>query len=202
VREVGGILMGFVAYTFPPNRYPSEQGGLRWPPRDAPFFALNFGEWDAEYRQAGLDLFHRHVALARAQKVELLVALVHWGDEWHLQPSDDQRRAAHDLIESGFDLVVGGHSHVLNPAEVYRGRLIAYSLGDLIADFAPLETRTGALLEVRVVKAHDRPPTVTGFMWHPTLVVRDGHRITVVGTDQEGEAAKAAAFARGRLGSP
>jgi poly-gamma-glutamate capsule biosynthesis protein CapA/YwtB (metallophosphatase superfamily) len=91
---------------------------------------------------------------------------------------------------------------VLNPAEVYRGRLIAYSLGDLIADFAPLETRTGALLEVRVVKAHDRAPTVTGFMWHPTLVVRDGHRITVVGTDQEGEAAKAAAFARGRLGSP
>jgi poly-gamma-glutamate capsule biosynthesis protein CapA/YwtB (metallophosphatase superfamily) len=202
VRKVRGIRLGFVAYTFPPNRYPGQRGLATWPPRSAPFFGLNFGEWDAEYRAAGLELFRRHVALARSEGVELLVALVHWGDEWHMQPSADQRRAAHDLVDEGFDLVVGGHSHVLNPAEIYHGRLIAYSLGDLIADFRPVETRTGALLEVRVVRPNDEPARVTGFVWHPTLVERGGHRIRPIHPEAGGQDPKAAAFARGRLGGP
>jgi poly-gamma-glutamate capsule biosynthesis protein CapA/YwtB (metallophosphatase superfamily) len=202
VREVRGMRVGFVAYTFPPNRYPGARGGLAWPPRDMPAFALGFGEWDAEYRAAGMELFRRHAALARAQGVDLLVALVHWGEEWHLQPSDDQRRAAHDLVDAGFDLVVGGHSHVINGAEIYRGRLIAYSLGDLLADFAPMEPRAGALLEVRVVRAKGQAPRVTGFTWHPTLVERKGHRIELVRPGDPGEPGRAAAFVRSRLDRP
>ena len=77
-------------------------------------------------------------------------------------------------MDAGFDLVVGGHSHVINGAEIYRGRLIAYSLGDLIADFAPMEPRAGALLEIRVVRAKGQAPRVTGFTWRPTLVERTG----------------------------
>jgi len=199
VRQVRGMRVGFAAYTFPPNRYPGARGGLAWPPRDMPAFSLGFGEWDAEYRAAGLELFRRHAALARAQGVDLLVALVHWGEEWHLQPSDDQRRAAHDLVDAGFDLVVGGHSHVINGAEIYRGRLIAYSLGDLIADFPPMEPRTGVLLEVRVVRAKGQAPNVTGFAWHPTLVERNGHRIHLVRRGDPGERGRAAAFAHSRL---
>lgn len=200
VREVRGMRVGFAAYTIPPNRFPGPRGKAVWPPRDAPAFALAFGEWDAEYRAAGRELFRHHAALARAQGVDLLVALVHWGDEWHLQPSEDQRRAARDLVDAGFDLVVGGHSHVINGAEVYRGRLIAYSLGDLIADFEPMETRTGALLEVEVVQGRGRPPAVTGFAWHPTLVERKGHRVELVQPDDLGERGRAAALVRSRLG--
>ena len=199
VREVRGIRIGFVAYTFPPNRYPGPHGAFAWPPRDAPAFQLNFGDWEAEYRATGVKLFQRHAALARSQGVQLLVALVHWGDEWHREPSSDQRLAGHDLVDAGFDLVVGGHSHVVNGAEVYRGRLIAYSLGDLITDFAPLEPRAGALLEVRVVQARGRAPAVTAFTWHPTLVERAGHRIQLVSPGEPGQRGQAAALVRSRL---
>jgi poly-gamma-glutamate synthesis protein (capsule biosynthesis protein) len=202
VRQVRGMRVGFAAYTFPPNRYPGARGGLAWPPRDMPAFSLGFGEWDAEYRAAGVELFRRHAALARAQGVDLLVALVHWGQEWHLEPSEDQRRAAHDLVDAGFDLVVGGHSHVINGAEIYRGRLIAYSLGDLIADFPPMEPRTGVLLEARVVRGRGQAPRVTGFTWHPTLVEREGHRIELVRPGDPGERGRAAAFAHSRLDGP
>jgi hypothetical protein len=147
-------------------------------------------------------LFRRHAALARAHGVDLLVALVHWGQEWHLEPSEDQRRAAHDLVDAGFDLVVGGHSHVINGAEIYRGRLIAYSLGDLIADFPPMEPRTGVLLEARVVRGRGQAPRVTGFTWHPTLVEREGHRIELVRPGDPGERGRAAAFAHSRLDGP
>lgn len=199
VREVRGMRIGFVAYTIPPNRYPGPRGRLTWPPREAPAFQLGFQDWEAEYRAAGVDLFQRHAALARSEGVDLLVALVHWGDEWHREPSADQRLAAHDLVDAGFDLVVGGHSHVVNGAEVYRSRLIAYSLGDLIADFAPLETRTGALLEVKVVQGRGHPPAVTGFAWHPTLVERKGHRIELVRPEDPGDRGRAAALVHVRL---
>jgi poly-gamma-glutamate synthesis protein (capsule biosynthesis protein) len=196
MRSVGGIRLGFVAYSMPPNRYPDGHGHLAWPPRDMPLFTLAFGEWEAEYRNAGLELFKRHVQMARGMGAELVVALVHWGEEWQMQPSEDQRRAARDLVDAGFDLVVGGHSHVLNPAEVYRGRLIAYSLGDLVADFRPYQTRTGALLEVQVVRGRRGPPQVGAFTWYPTIAARDDdHRIRFAQTGSD-----ALEFARSRLG--
>jgi hypothetical protein len=40
------------------------------------------------------------------------------------------RRLAHALIDSGADLVAGSGPHVLRGVEAYRGRLIAYSLGN------------------------------------------------------------------------
>jgi Bacterial capsule synthesis protein PGA_cap len=95
--------------------------------------------------------------------------------------------------------VVGGHSHVVNGAEVYRGRLIAYSLGDLIADFAPLEPRAGALLEVKVVQGRGRAPAVTAFAWHPTLVERAGHLIQLASPGEPGARGPAAALVRSRL---
>lgn len=200
VREVHGVRIGFVSYSITPNRYPAPNGERLWPPRDMPLFSLNFAEWDGEYRAAGLDLFREHVRLARSQKIDLLVALVHWGAEWRRDPTEAQQRAGHDLIDAGLDLVVGTHSHVLNPPELYRGHLIAYSLGDLIADFHPLETRTGAILDVTFVKSHAGETRLTAFSFHPTLVERPNHRIHPLREVETGERRRAWDLARTRLG--
>ena len=43
----------------------------------------------------------------------------------------DSRAFAHAAIDAGADLVLGSGPHVLRGVELYRGRLIAYSLGNL-----------------------------------------------------------------------
>jgi hypothetical protein len=42
----------------------------------------------------------------------------------------DLRRFTHAVIDSGADLVVGSGPHVMRGMELYRGRLIAYSMGN------------------------------------------------------------------------
>lgn len=38
------------------------------------------------------------------------------------------------MIDAGADIVVGGHPHVTQGAEIYRGRPIIYSLGNFVFD--------------------------------------------------------------------
>jgi hypothetical protein len=53
--------------------------------------------------------------------------------EWHLGENRGNSRAvAHLAIDEGADLVVGSGPHVVRGMEVYQGRLIAYSLGNLV----------------------------------------------------------------------
>jgi poly-gamma-glutamate synthesis protein (capsule biosynthesis protein) len=53
------------------------------------------------------------------------------------------------MIDAGADLVVGGHPHITQGVEQYKGRLIVYSLGNFVFDgFTSTEGRTGWLLSV------------------------------------------------------
>jgi poly-gamma-glutamate capsule biosynthesis protein CapA/YwtB (metallophosphatase superfamily) len=44
----------------------------------------------------------------------------------------DVRSFAHQAIDAGADIVVGSGPHVIRGSEIYKGKLIAYSLGDFI----------------------------------------------------------------------
>ena len=63
-----------------------------------------------------------------------LIAFMHWGDEYHHAQNETQRNLAHQLVDSGVDLIIGSHPHVTQGVEVYKGRLIFYSLGNYIFD--------------------------------------------------------------------
>jgi poly-gamma-glutamate capsule biosynthesis protein CapA/YwtB (metallophosphatase superfamily) len=55
------------------------------------------------------------------------------GNEWFLGENRGNAVAfAHSVVRAGADLVVGSGPHVLRGMEWYRGRLIAYSLGNFI----------------------------------------------------------------------
>ncbi len=128
----------------------------------------------------GYASFREHVELARREGARILVAFVHWGEEWHFQPTDDQRLAARDMIDAGFDLVIGSHVHVLNPAEIYQGKLIAYSLGNVLSAFEPLEVRTSAVLDVDLGVPSTGSPTLRDFRYRPTLALTNSrHRLQV-----------------------
>ena len=72
----------------------------------------------------------RTIAQAREQGAQIVVVAFHWGSELAESPDETQISLAHTAIDSGADLVVGHHPHVLQGIEVYQGKYIAYSLGN------------------------------------------------------------------------
>ena len=72
-------------------------------------------------------------AIRRAKsEADLVVVYVHWGVERRETPADYQRELARRYVDAGADLVVGSHPHVLQGFERYKGKWIAYSLGNFI----------------------------------------------------------------------
>ncbi|MGB3535606.1 MAG: CapA family protein [Microcoleaceae cyanobacterium] len=65
-------------------------------------------------------------------QVDWVIVNYHWGIELAEYPADWQIELAHATIDNGADLVVGHHPHVLQGAEIYKGRPIVYSLGNFI----------------------------------------------------------------------
>ena len=60
----------------------------------------------------------------------IIIASCHFGQEGVYEPTDRQRKVAHELIDYGVDIVVGTHPHRLQPIEKYNGHYIFYSLSN------------------------------------------------------------------------
>jgi poly-gamma-glutamate capsule biosynthesis protein CapA/YwtB (metallophosphatase superfamily) len=71
---------------------------------------------------------------ALRSSVDVLVVSLHWGIEYDNKPQARQRVLAHKIIDWGADLIVGHHPHVMQGVEVYKGKIIAYSLGNFVFD--------------------------------------------------------------------
>jgi len=93
------------------------------------------------------------ISLARSQGAEVVVVLIHFGDEYDTKQSMTQEILARDLIDAGATIIIGHHPHVVQDVENYHGGLIAYSLGNFVFDqnFSE-DTRRGLLLKVTVSK--------------------------------------------------
>lgn len=72
------------------------------------------------------------VARARTEADVVLVAL-HWGLEKQTRPTPYQIALGRAWIDAGADAVLGSHPHVLQGKEVYKGKPILYSMGNLIS---------------------------------------------------------------------
>lgn len=81
---------------------------------------------------------------------DLIVVNMHWGYEYTSTENEEQQELAHSLIEAGADVVIGEHSHTLQPVEIYQGKLIAYGLGDYSHDNAWTRTKDGAVLQLTI----------------------------------------------------
>lgn len=84
------------------------------------------------------------------QSVDILIFSIHWGNEYS-PVIKRQQTLAYSMIDAGVDIVVGHHPHVIQKKEVYKGKLIYYSLGNFIFDqyFSP-HTMRGMVAEVSI----------------------------------------------------
>jgi poly-gamma-glutamate capsule biosynthesis protein CapA/YwtB (metallophosphatase superfamily) len=81
-----------------------------------------------------LDAMCEDIRRAKAS-ADVVIVMVHWGI--HFVPAvlaDYQREAAHAAIDAGADLIAGHHPHLLKGVEVYRGKVVLYSLGNFALD--------------------------------------------------------------------
>jgi len=82
----------------------------------------------------------QEVALTKIKKdinkfkncVDKIIVNLHWGAENVYLPSISNIKKARQIIDMGADLIIGHHPHCIQPYEIYKGKYIFYSLGNLI----------------------------------------------------------------------
>ena len=94
---------------------------------------FHFIDYSQKTRQRLKDLITRPTETTPALKV----FSVHWGPNYSWQPAQEIRDLAHFLIDDcGIDIVHGHSSHHVQGTERYKGKLIIYSCGDFVDDYA------------------------------------------------------------------
>lgn len=114
LKEVNGIKIGFLGY----------QGWI-----DSEELRNNIKENIQELRNNG---------------AQIVIPYFHWGAERSFEPIETQTALGRYSIDNGADMVLGSHSHVIGTLENYKGKLIAYSLGNFSfgGNFNPSDKRT------------------------------------------------------------
>ncbi len=110
--ELKGHKVAVLAYSL---TYPSEF----WATNDNPGCA-----------PAHADLMREDIQAARAKGANLVIVCCHWGQEKHTRLRYYQPELAHMAIDAGADAVVGHHPHIWQGLEVYKGKPIAYAIGN------------------------------------------------------------------------
>ncbi len=78
-----------------------------------------------------------------------VIVTPHWGVEYKLGIQPALQRQAHQLVDAGADMILGGHPHVVEPVEVYKGKFIAYSLGNFVFDqYFSTDTQRGLMIKI------------------------------------------------------
>ena len=113
----------------------------------------------------------------------LIVVSIHWGPENKKDPVAKQQKLARRLIRAGADVIMGHHTHVVHPVEIYQGGAIFYSLGNLLFDQRGRHQRRSTVAHVEWEQDSETSRWVLSTVkLHPILRPRDmSNMVRVVG---------------------
>lgn len=126
-KLINNITFGFLGYTYKTNTLDVENQDLIGYYRD-----LDTMKLDEKHKKIIKD------EVMQAKKVsDILIVSVHWGNEFTYKVNDEQRELANYLNELGVDIIIGHHSHCIQPIEWIENNgqrtLVAYSLGSFVS---------------------------------------------------------------------
>ena len=119
---------------------------------------------------------------ARALSPDVIIALFHWGNEYHYKPNVHQKKAADIAMREGATLVVGTHPHVLQPVEVIVSedvKAVAWSLGNFVSFQRTRPRERSIILSAEFVKT-EGTTRLSRLSIAPLYVVAPGSKRTEV----------------------
>ncbi|NDV69844.1 CapA family protein [Dysgonomonas sp. 25] len=103
------------------------------------------------------------IDMAKILKADIIVANMHWGLEYKLQPNSEQKELADFLIQHGVKLVIGSHPHVVQPIDIRRNEsgeidaVVVYSLSNFISAMKIVNATGGLMVNIDISKEEDKP---------------------------------------------
>lgn len=110
---------------------------------------------------------------------DVVVASMHWGTEYTNEPDETQRIWAQKCADLGADVVVGTHTHFIQPMEWLKGAsgndtLVAWCLGDFASGYTWIDCILGGMMSCDFVRGEDGSVTVENVEWTPTIEHMEG----------------------------
>ena len=174
VIDINGIKFGFVAYTHTTNTMENYS--------------------DKAAKEYGVPYLYKADIADDIQKVrdagaEVVIALPHWGEENTHIPDDTQKEYAKKLAKAGADIIIGSHSHMVEPMQVITGKdkngnekqvFIIYSMGNFISSMTMARTDNGIILDFTVREQADGSFRVEDIGYVPVYVWKQNKKLTVI----------------------
>lgn len=123
IKDVKGIKLAFLSYTEMVNGLES---------------VLSPADLDAMINIINETKMSEDIAYAKSQNADVIIAYLHWGDEYSRVQAQRQEILADKLFTEGVDIILGSHPHVIQPAQKleYEGKtkFVAYSMGNFLSN--------------------------------------------------------------------
>ncbi len=192
IKEVNGIKFAFIAYTKGIN------GRTR--PADSSYCVnILYTDYTTNYSIADETALLKSVQSAKAQEADVIIAMLHWGDEYAVTPLETQNEIADLLFQNGVDVILGSHSHVVGPMEERtvttvdgetKNVFIAYSLGNFLSSMNKEDTQASAILNLSFFKSGETGKTsISKVEYTPVYIADNGeeaeNRYTVLNIADE-----------------
>lgn len=156
VIEANGLKVGFLAYTYGTNGIPVPEGEE---------YAVNLIDQD---------LMRADIA-ALKPNVDILIVIMHAGEEYETLPSQYQIDTADAARQAGADFILGGHPHVLEPFARYDGPDpglgVWWSHGNFLHGQYEDKTKLGGIGEYTITRHKGGELTLDSIRFMPTYTV-------------------------------
>ncbi|MGI6669517.1 MAG: CapA family protein [Acetivibrionales bacterium] len=138
IIEKNGLKIGLLAYT--------DMAELVF--AGNPYLSFAAGNEKSGVAPRKYEIVMEDVSKAREQ-VDLLAVSLHWGIEESFKIAPEQVEFARNLIDNGVDLILGHHPHQFQGIEMYKGKPIIYSMGNILFDQNDPENMESFIVDMR-----------------------------------------------------
>ncbi len=147
VTEAQGVKIAWLSYTYGTNAISLPYGSEMY----VPYF------YEDPYNFTGIkdELIKSDIAKAETL-ADITIVSIHWGNEYTHTPNADQKYIAQLMADSGVEVILGHHSHCLQPVEWIEGEggnetLCIYSLGNIVSGQDSPIKLVGGIFSFRIV---------------------------------------------------